>query len=41
MNAILVKKIYMGEPHLGLIQNMCEGLATKNKTKLSLALKPR
>ena len=39
MNAILIKKTSMGELHPGLIQNMCEGLATKNKTNLSLALK--
>ena len=40
MNAILIKKTSMGELNLGLIQNMCEGLATKNKTKVSSALKP-
>ena len=41
MNAILIKKTCMGELHPGLIQNMCEGLATKQKTKLSSALQPR
>ena len=41
MNAILVKKTYIGELHPRLIQHMCEGLATKNKTKLSSSFKPR